>query len=130
MQLYKQVWVSLSKEERESLANAFNLRRDEGTEVCNDRIISDGYSDLALSGITVESMQALTGSKTENFDDLLKETINFVMTPSTPATTAYSEPLTQQDVNILADNGITPDPSIPLAGGVKIKKTGKSKKSK
>lgn len=59
--IYQQNWMILSKEVRNKLAEIFKINRTAITEVRDDTVICDGYSNTDLSVITLEKMQEYTG---------------------------------------------------------------------
>lgn len=66
-QLYTQEWINLPQEIRNSLATIFGLSKDCGTEVVDNRIVSDGFSNESLKGITIEKMQHMLKTEEEDF---------------------------------------------------------------
>jgi hypothetical protein len=65
-QIYSQHWVSLPKEVRVHLISVFGLVRTGVTEVINQEVKSDGFTNDDLKGITLEKMNGYIGS-TETF---------------------------------------------------------------
>ena len=74
--MYKQHWIGLPGEVRTALAGAFKMSRSERTEVFDNRIVSDGYSDEAIANISVKNMQDFLISKEETFSTLLTMTVD------------------------------------------------------
>lgn len=58
-----QLWMLLPREERNLLAERFDLKKSGITEVIDDRVISDGYNVDDLKGITSEKMVEYVGSE-------------------------------------------------------------------
>jgi hypothetical protein len=57
-------WLSLPLSKRIELANKLGVAKVRSTHVANDVIVDDGYVISDIEGaLTVEAMQALTGSK-------------------------------------------------------------------
>jgi len=64
--IYPQVWINLPKETKEVLIKAFDIPRTGITEIVDQRVVNDGYSEADLSAISLEKMIAYIGS-TETF---------------------------------------------------------------
>lgn len=62
--LYQQVWIDLPKETRDHLAKVFNIQKTGITEVRDQTVVSDGYTNLDLSVLTADKMSAYVGSPT------------------------------------------------------------------
>lgn len=60
--IYQQHWIDLPKDTRLKLAEVFGIERTGPTEVRDQTVISDGYSNSDLSAITLEKMNAYVGS--------------------------------------------------------------------
>lgn len=74
-QLYQQEWLLLSREVRAKLAEMFNLRQDTSTEVCNNQVVCDGYSNQMLANMSLEAIndKGIDGLEfLEAFANLLK----------------------------------------------------------
>jgi len=54
-------WMKLSREVREKLVHLFGLERTGISEIRDDEVISDGFSDSDLQSITKEKMCEITG---------------------------------------------------------------------
>lgn len=80
--LSPQVWLSLPKETRAKIADLFGMKKSGGVEVFNGpngpEVRSDGYSYSDLAAITVERMQQITGSTSDNFYALFKKIVLLV----------------------------------------------------
>lgn len=80
--LSPQVWLSLPKETRAKIADLFGMKKSGGVEVFNGpngpEVRSDGYSYSDLAAITVERMQQITGSTSDNFYALFKKIVMLV----------------------------------------------------
>lgn len=57
------LWMMVPKEERDILIQQFGLVRTGITEVIDQQLITDGYSDKDLAGITLEKMTEFIGSE-------------------------------------------------------------------
>lgn len=68
-------WLKLSNEQRIVMRDAFVIPRSGGVEMQNGIVTSDGSSERDLSAISVESMQAFTGSKETSFEALFNLSI-------------------------------------------------------
>lgn len=80
--LSPQVWLTLPKETRQKIADLFSITKSGSVYVVNgpngSEVQSDGYSYSDLSVITVERMQELTGSTSDNFYALFKKIVLLV----------------------------------------------------
>lgn len=65
-QIYQQVWISLDKETRLLLAEDLKLTRTGVTEIRDQVVVSDGFTNDDLKQITLEKMCEYIGS-TETF---------------------------------------------------------------
>jgi hypothetical protein len=72
--IFPQLWMQLSRESREHLAKVFELPRTGITEIRNQDVISDGYTQEDLAHITAEKMEHYVGSK-ETFSRLWELTV-------------------------------------------------------
>lgn len=61
------LWMFLPKEQRDHLARVFDLRRNGVAEIRDQEVVSDGYSNTDLEGITKEKMEEYVGSEAESF---------------------------------------------------------------
>ena len=61
--IYPQVWVSLPKETREHLIKVFKLVRTGISVVKDQTLVSDGYTEEDLEGISLEKMCEYIGSQ-------------------------------------------------------------------
>lgn len=68
-------WVQLPTETRRQLVQVFNLKRSAGSEVVDGKLKTDGYTEKDLQGITVEKMQAFTGSESPTYFELLDKVL-------------------------------------------------------
>lgn len=93
VKLYRQTWVGLPQVTRDRLKEIFNLRRDEGSIVNDGKLVSDGFSDEALTSINVESMQRFTGSKLKDFVELFKLTLTMLDKKPEDAVAEVVEPI-------------------------------------
>ncbi len=64
--VYQQYWIDLPKQVREHLAKAFSMNRTGITEIRDQTVISDGYSNTDLEAITSERMKAYVGESSES----------------------------------------------------------------
>lgn len=64
-------WLTLPHPIRLELVKLFNLSRSAGTQVIDNRVISDGYTFEDLQAINVETMQAVLNSQETDFYVLL-----------------------------------------------------------
>lgn len=58
-----QLWMQLEKKVREHLIGVFGLMRTGITEIVDDRVITDGYSNEDLKVITLAKMNEYIGSE-------------------------------------------------------------------
>lgn len=76
------VWLSLPQETRAKIAELFDIKKSGNVYVVNGangaEVQSDGYTYKDLSVITLERMQEITGSKSENFYHLFKNIVAIV----------------------------------------------------
>jgi hypothetical protein len=104
-QILTSQWVSLKQETRIKLAGLLELTRDTSTEVAGGRVICDGYSNQALSAITVERLQGLLNSQETDIYTLFEALINQVEAPvKTPAEISKE----YQEANNIEPIDITP----------------------
>lgn len=61
--VYQHMWMALPKDIRAHLVIVFDLKLTGITEVIDDRVVSDGYSNTDLQSITLEKMTAYIGSE-------------------------------------------------------------------
>ncbi len=61
------LWMFLPRAHRDHLVSVFDLKRTGISEIKNEEVISDGYSNADLEGITKEKMEAYIGSEAESF---------------------------------------------------------------
>lgn len=69
-----QLWMALPRDERVLLAVQFDLRKTGITEVKDDQVVSDGFTQEDLQGITREKMVEYVGSD-ESFPRLWELTV-------------------------------------------------------
>lgn len=62
-QIVPQLWMLVPKEERDLLAEVFNLTRTGTTEIIDQTVVTDGYRDTDLLGITLQKMCEFVGSE-------------------------------------------------------------------
>lgn len=55
-------WLELSNDLRNKIAAMFDLKKGAGAKVYGSRLISDGYTNENLQGITVEKINAFMGT--------------------------------------------------------------------
>lgn len=72
MQINTFQWVSLPQETRNRLIEIFSLKKSGHVEVENKTVMTDGYTNQDLAGITVEKMQEYTGTDEEEYFSLFK----------------------------------------------------------
>lgn len=85
-QIFPAHWTHLSHDVREHLAKVFGIGRSAGTEIVDNRIISDGRSVNDLKAVTKEKMQEyLNGSKEEVFARLWELSTSKAMGEVSPA---------------------------------------------
>jgi hypothetical protein len=61
------LWMFVPKDQRDHLVNVFGIKRTGVSEIKNEEIISDGYSNADLEGITKEKMEEYIGSEVDSF---------------------------------------------------------------
>lgn len=66
-QIYQQVWINLDKQTRDWLRRVFSLTPTGVTEVRDQTVIHDGYTNDDLKGITLEKMNEYIGSEESSF---------------------------------------------------------------
>lgn len=80
--LSPQVWLSLPQTTRAKIAELFGMKKSGGVEIFNGpngaEVRSDGYSYSDLAAITIERMQELTSSTSDNFYALFKKIVILV----------------------------------------------------
>jgi len=76
--LARAVWLSLKTETRAEIARIFGIKRSGTTEVINDIVITDGFTDKDLSGITLPKLQVFLNSTESDFYKLFKEAVVMV----------------------------------------------------
>jgi hypothetical protein len=62
-QVFQQVWIALPKDVRNHLAEVFSLNRTGVTEIIDQTVKSDGYSNDDLKRISLENMCQYIGSQ-------------------------------------------------------------------
>lgn len=67
--VFVHLWMHLPKNERGRIAYVFDLNRSGISEVKDEQVITDGYCQADLLGITAEKMEEYVGSK-ESFNRL------------------------------------------------------------
>lgn len=79
MQLYMSFWVTLPAEVRSKMREYFSIRRSTSTVVegtTHGSIVRcDGSSDTDLQAVSLEKMQHLLNSESEDFGKLLEQTV-------------------------------------------------------
>lgn len=80
--LYPQQWMTYSMEERRILAEKLNIPRSGGMHVFNNKIISDGYTAEDLFHVTIEKLQEVTGSESNDILQLIQELLYPPIKPS------------------------------------------------
>lgn len=71
-------WLELPMNVRLKLKKIFNIPKSTGCEVHNNIVVSDGHTHKDLAHVTLQKMQAYTGSTSTDFYELLNNTINIV----------------------------------------------------
>ncbi len=125
IQLTTTQWLALSPAVKSKLKELFAIPRSEGTQMIDNRVLSDGHNHRDLARITVEAMQNYTGNKKQKdffklFEATLakvEEEINPVVdAPAAPAPVVVAKPAEEL---YLEHNGKTykltevPTPSAP-----------------
>jgi len=106
--MYQQHWIALPKDVRNQLVNIFGLQRTGISEIRDQTVISDGYCNADLEGITKEKMAEYTGFPlTESFMHLLEKTLAKVQSDLHPELKVAEETLTKP-VDELKSIGILP----------------------
>lgn len=100
-----QLWMAQSKEVRNLLAERFELKKSGITEVRDQDVVSDGYTQDDLLGITQERMTDYVGSE-ESFPRLWELTVakaHYELTP--PIEMKMSTPIEEKsdETVVLAD---------------------------
>ena len=80
-QIYVSQWLQVPTETRNKLIELFNLRKSGVTSVVNNVVISDGFTDLDLSDLTIDKLQKYLGSKDKDIISLLENAIVKINTP-------------------------------------------------
>lgn len=88
--IYSQNWVDLPKEVRQRLSEVFGIERTGITEVRDQTVISDGYTNTDLQAITLEKMEEYIGSK-ETFHRAWELTLAKVKYELNPPTIVIGE---------------------------------------
>ena len=70
-------WLELSNELRNKIATMFDLKKGAGAKVYGTRLISDGYTNENLQGVTVEKINAVMGTSFVE-EEILKAFHGFV----------------------------------------------------
>lgn len=60
--IYPQIWLSLPKETKEELIKVFGIQRTGVTEIVDQRVVSDGYTEKDLEVISLDKMNEYIGS--------------------------------------------------------------------
>lgn len=60
--IYSQHWIDLPKQVRAKLVEVFGIERTGITEVRDQTVISDGFTNTDLQGITLDKMNQYIGS--------------------------------------------------------------------
>lgn len=78
--LYTQHWIDLPQETRNHLAKVFGIERTGVTEIRDQAVVSDGYTNKDLEAVTADKMSAYVGSATGelSFSRLLEITLSKV----------------------------------------------------
>ena len=120
--LSKSIWLGLKQSTRKIIADKLGLKKDVGSVVDGGRVVSDGYSDNALSAIDLKKLQAVMGSKEKDFYKLFNDLVTRVETPTfqfmrtlTPEELKASEELVKKNETV---------------GAVKLSKKDKKKSKK
>lgn len=71
-------WVQLPDYVRRRIASLFGLIRTGGADVQNNILITDGFTEKDLSGITVLKMQELVHSEIDNYFELFDRVLEYV----------------------------------------------------
>lgn len=78
--LSQSVWLELPQDTRSKLAKLFNFPEKGGVQVQNGpqgaRVISDGYGYDSLKLVTLDKMNELLGTDTDNFYSAFKDMVN------------------------------------------------------
>lgn len=77
-------WLTLSHDTRRKIAILLDIPRSGGTEVSDNRVISDGHTQLDLSIVTLDYLQNFMQSKEEDFYKLFKQLVERVEAPAEP----------------------------------------------
>ena len=64
--IYTAMWIDLPREYRNKLTEVFSIERTGISEVRDDTLISDGYTNTDLQAITREKMAEYVGSSAED----------------------------------------------------------------
>lgn len=75
-------WLQLPSETRQSLAKVFQIQKHGNSSVYGNRIISDGYTNQDLAGITVEKINIMLGTEHAEKDILhaFEEVVDYLNT--------------------------------------------------
>lgn len=80
-QIYVSQWLQVPTETRNKLIALFNLKRSGFAQVVNNVVVSDGFTDMDLAGLTVEILQKYLNSKEKDIIALLENAIVKINTP-------------------------------------------------
>ena len=84
-QIYPQMWMEQTTEIRNKLVNDFEIHKSTGTQVVDNKIITDGVTAEDLLCITAEKMAEYVGSpKTTSFLKLWNLCVSKAMTELNP----------------------------------------------
>jgi hypothetical protein len=125
-QLYVPEWISLPQETRAKLVEMFNLKRDVGVEVVNNTVVCDGYSNVALSSISIPVLQEYTKLETEDFMSLF----SFVLESINPKAVVEEETVTSPEITVeetITSEEVTVEPEVKVAKPKTTRKTNVTK---
>lgn len=108
--VYVQNWMALPKETRDHLVKVFNLNRSGASEIRDQDIITDGYTNTDLLGITHTKMAEYTASGADvSFHRLWEITLSKVKYELSPELVQIGNPpgegrtVAEADVAAIAD---------------------------
>lgn len=123
------IWLGLSMETRQKLAQMFGFTQRTGTEVVAQRVVRDGFAHEDLWLITVEKMQAVLGTNETDFYKLFWEVVALIENEDNKPAPAAEEQEAEikTDVQEATPEAVAAEP-VEVAGPVK--KTRSTKKAK
>jgi hypothetical protein len=124
-----QLWMMVPKHEREIIAEGLSLSRTGISEIRDQEIISDGYSNDDLANVTEAVMlDWVGGSDDKNFNRLWELTVakaHFIAHPPIGVITPKKE---EEEIIVIEEEVETPVITVPLLPRAGYESTPKKKK--